>query len=205
MSNLEELLDKEVIGFISEVEQLHEYKALHEGTIKNETYIKFLKSFYIIETLSANAVSKASINTKENNPYLSKRFDLCAEGEGGHAEVVLKDLSDMGIKQVEGEDSEIVKNYNDFLQNGANDFPAQIVGHSYIFESASAVLFPKQGKINKPKRFVEIHAKEDPGHSQAIRRTVRNIEPDLTKEQKDQIIQFAKKSGEYFIEIMNHF
>jgi len=191
MDNLEASLDKEVIEFITEVEQLDEYNALHEGTISDETYIKFLKTFYVMELISADAVNKASQNTKENNPYLSKRFDLCAEGERGHAEIALKDLRDMGIKKV------------NFLQQGADDFPAQIVGHSYIFESASAVLFPKQEIVDNPKKFVEIHAKEDPGHSQAIRRTVRKIEPDLSKEEKEKIINFSKKSGQYFIDLFS--
>ncbi len=64
MDNLEASLDKEVIEFITEVEQLDEYNALHEGTISNETYIKFLKTFYVMELISADAVNKASQNTK---------------------------------------------------------------------------------------------------------------------------------------------
>ena len=49
MDSLEASLDKEVIEFITEVEQLDEYKALHEGTISDETYIKILKTFYVME------------------------------------------------------------------------------------------------------------------------------------------------------------
>ena len=203
MDSLEASLDKEVIEFIKEVEQLDEYNALHEGNISDETYIRILKTFYIMELISADAVNKASQNTKQNNPYLSKRFDLCAQGERGHAEIALKDLQDMGIKKVDTNGADIAKAYNNFLQQGADDFPAQIVGHSYIFESASAVLFPKQEIVDNPKRFVEIHAKEDPGHSQAIRRTVRKIEPDLSKEEKEKIINFSKKSGRYFIDLFN--
>jgi len=203
MNNLEESLDKEVIELISEVEQLDDYQALHDGTISDETYIKFLKTFYVMELISADAVNKASQNTKENDPYLSERFDFCAEGERGHAEIVLKDLEDMGIKKVDTNGAQIVTDYNDFLQRGADDFPAQIVGHSYIFESASAVLFPKQEIVGSPKRFVEIHAKEDPGHSQAIRRTLRKIEPKLSKEEKEKIVDFSKKSGRYFIDLFN--
>ena len=176
---------------------------MHEGTISDETYIKILKTFYVMELISADAVNKASQNTKQNNPYLSKRFDLCAQGERGHAEIALKDLQDMGIKKVDTNGADIAKAYNNFLQQGADDFPAQIVGHSYIFESASAVLFPKQEIVENPKRFVEIHAKEDPGHSQPIRRTVRKIEPDLSKEEKEKIINFSKKSGRYFIDLFN--
>jgi len=126
-------------------------------------------------------------------------------------------MQDMGIKKVDtnGADiangADIVKAYNNFLQQGADDFPAQIVGHSYIFESASAVLFPKQEIVDNPKRFVEIHAKEDPGHSQAIRRTVRKIEPDLSKEEKEKmskeekekIVSFSKRSGRYFIDLFS--
>ncbi|HSG31368.1 MAG TPA: hypothetical protein VLB82_07475 [Thermodesulfobacteriota bacterium] len=203
MLNLEELLDKEVIEFIGEVEQLDEYKALHGGTITDETYIRFLKTFYIMESISADAVHRASQNTKQTNPYLSQRFDFCAEGERGHAEIALKDLLDMGISGVDTNGNGIVNKYNDFLQTGADELPAQIVGHSYIFESASAVLFPKQEIADNPKRFVEIHAKEDPGHSQAIRRTVRKIEPDLSTEEKKKIVNFSKQSGRYFIDLFS--
>lgn len=203
MSRLEESLDKQVIEFISEIEKLDEYQAMHEGTISDEDYIRFLKSFYIMESISADAVYKASANTKESDPYLSQRFDFCAEGERGHAEIALEDLSDMGVTDVHLNGTGVFKEYNDFLQNGADEFPAQIVGHSYIFESASAVLFPKQEIADSPKRFVVLHAKEDPGHSQAIRRTVRKIEPGLSDEQKDRILEFSKKSGRYFIELLS--
>jgi hypothetical protein len=203
MSNLEESLDKQVIEFISEVERLDEYKALHAGTISKQNYIRLLKTFYIMESISADAVNKASQNTKENDPYLSERFDFCAEGEIGHAEIALKDLRDMGIEKVETNGAQIVKDYDRFLQDGADNFPAQIVGHSYIFESASAVLFPKQEITDNPKRFVELHAKEDPGHSQAIRRTVRKIEPALSTEEKEKIVNFSKKSGRYFIDLFS--
>ncbi|NIP39173.1 MAG: hypothetical protein GWO07_13670 [Candidatus Dadabacteria bacterium] len=203
MPNLEESLDKEVIEFIGEVEQLDEYKALHEGTISDQTYIRFLKTFYIMESISADAVNKASRNTRESDPYLSQRFDFCAEGERGHAEIALKDLSDMGVAGVDTNGTGIVTAYNDFLQKGADELPAQIVGHSYIFETASAVLFPKQEITGKPKRFAEVHAKEDPGHSQAIRRTVRKIEPSLSTEEKQKIVSFSKQSGRYFIDLFS--
>jgi len=109
MDSLEASLDKEVIEFITEVEQLDKYKALHEGTISDETYIRILKTFYVMELISADAVNKASQNTKQNNPYLSKRFDLCAQGERGHAEIALKDLQDMGIKKVDTNGADIAK------------------------------------------------------------------------------------------------
>jgi hypothetical protein len=203
MPNLEESLDKEVIEFIGEVEQLDEYKALHEGSISDENYIRLLKTFYIMESISADAVNKASRNTKKVNPYLSQRFDFCAEGERGHAEIALKDLADMGISKVEKNGTGIVHEYNKFLQQAADELPAQIVGHSYIFESASAVLFPKQEITDKPRRFAEVHAREDPGHSQAIRRTVRKIEPELSTEEKQKIVSFSKKSGRYFINLFS--
>ncbi len=185
------------------LENIENVQILKSGSITLDIYKKFLKTFYFIEDLSQKAVYKAAENTSESNPYLSKRFDLCAEGERGHAEIALKDLQDMGIKKVDTNGADIVKAYNNFLQQGADDFPAQIVGHSYIFESASAVLFPKQEIVDNPKRFVEIHAKEDPVHSQAIRRTVRKIEPKLSKEEKEKIVNFSKKSGRYFIDLFN--
>ena len=37
----------------------------------------------------------------------------------------------------------------------------------------------RTGRLEYPSKFIEVHAKEDPGHSLAIKRTVRKIEEDL--------------------------
>jgi hypothetical protein len=201
MSSLEGLLDREVDIFVNKIEKLDEYKDLRYNNISNTCYIRFLSSFYIMESLSADAVNKASENTRDTDPYLSRRFDYCAEGERDHADVAIADLKAMGVKELHVDELNNVKNYRKFLLKGADEFPAQIIGHSYIFENSSAIIFPQQNKIEKPFRFIELHANEDPGHSLAIKRTVRKIEVNLSEVEKSRIAEFARKSGEFFLEI----
>ena len=201
MSSLEGLLDREVSLFIDRIEQLDEYQDLKNMNISNESYIKFLHSFYIMESLSADAVNKASENTRDTDPYLSMRFDFCAEGERDHADIAIADLKAMGVTEFRADELNQVKKYRKFLLNGADEFPPQIVGHSYIYENSSAIIFARQSKINKPFKFIELHANEDPGHSIAIKRTVRKIEQNLSEDNKNRIADFARKSGEYFFEI----
>ena len=93
--------------------------------------------------------------------------------------------------------------YDDFLQECAHEFPLGILGHSYLFENASGMMFPKYNSIKFPSKFVETHAKEDPGHSIAIKRTVRSIENDLNEDEQERIISFAKKSGEYLLKLFH--
>ena len=176
MSNLESRLDKEVNNYLQIVEGREEVKNLLSASIALDVYCNFLKLFYIIEYLSQKAVKKASENTAQINPYLSKRFDLCARGELGHAEIALKDLSDLGETEFELKNKDLVDEYDEFLQREADEFPLGILGHSYLFENVSGILFPKNKPIDFPSKFIEVHAKEDPGHSIAIKKTVRNIE-----------------------------
>ena len=66
---------------------------LQSGSITLSIYKKFLRTFYFIEDLSQKAVNKAAQeHIFESNPYLSKRFEVCAIGELGHAQIALKDL-----------------------------------------------------------------------------------------------------------------
>ncbi|MGI9533382.1 MAG: hypothetical protein ACR2NW_00385 [Thermodesulfobacteriota bacterium] len=203
MSNLESRLDEEVHSYLQIVETKEEVKELQSGNVTLTVYRKFLMTFYIIEYISQKAVKKASENTAQENPYLSKRFDLCAKGELGHADIALKDLSDMGEKDFELNNKQLVDEYDNFLQNEADEFPLGILGHSYLFENVSGLLFPKNKPLKYPSKFIEVHAKEDPGHSQAIKKTVRNIEAGITEDDIEKIIVFSRKSGKYLLKLFD--
>ncbi|MCC6713467.1 MAG: hypothetical protein IT344_08910 [Candidatus Dadabacteria bacterium] len=201
MERLEERLDREVGAYLERVEGMDEVKALLSGEIPRESYVKFLKTFYVIEDISRRAVLKAADRTKYDVPYLSKRFLLCARGEEGHAEIALKDLAEMGVTGVDVSGATEVGEYDEFLQKAAGEFPLGVLGHSYLFENASGIMFPKHEDLPYPSKFIVVHAKEDPGHSLAIKRTVRNIESDITDEDKDRIIDFARESGERLLRV----
>ena len=201
MGALEELLDEEVKSYLNKVKRKKEVKSLISGNIGKCTYEKFLKTFYIIEFLSQRAVNMASVVTEKDAPYLSKRFHSCAQGELGHAEIALKDFKDMGGESINPFEIEIVNKYDEFLQDTAVNFPLGILGHSYLFENVSGLLFPDHQSTEFPSKFIEVHAKEDPGHSLAIKRTVRNIEKDLDEEEITKIIDLSKQSGNYLMEI----
>lgn len=199
MERLEEKLDREVGDYLSRVEGMDEVRALLSGEVSQRDYIRFLKTFYIIEHISQRAVLRAAERTEESNPYLSERFRMCARGELGHAEIALEDLSGMGIEDVDIADIPLAEGYDSFLMEEAEKSPLGILGHSYLFENASGIMFPKHKKPAYPSKFIEVHAKEDPGHSLAIKRTVRKIEPELSSAEEDRIIGFAKKSGAYLL------
>jgi len=203
MNSLEAKLDWLVIAYLNDVEDMKEVKALISGEISKDDYIRFLKTFYIIEHISQKAVNLASKMTKEENPYLSKRFDVCAKGELGHAEIALEDLKGLGVGEVGLSEVSIATEYDGLLQECAHEFPLGILGHSYLFENASGAMFPKHKNLNFPSKFVEIHAKEDPGHSLAIKRTVRNIENDLSDDEQERILAFTKKSGEFLLNLFH--
>ena len=203
MGNLESRLDEEVNNYLQIVKNKEEVQNLLDATITLDIYRNFLKTFYIIEYLSHKAVKKASENTAQSNPYLSKRFDICAMGEMGHAEIALKDLSDLGDKDFELSNKQLVDEYDEFLQTEANEYPLGILGHSYLFENVSGILFPENKPLSYPSKFIEVHAKEDPGHSLAIKKTVRNIEADISEEDIEKIILFSRKSGEYLLRLFN--
>ena len=201
MSNLESSLDNEVQNYLEILKKNENVQTLQSGSITLSIYKKFLKTFYFIEDLSQKAVNKAAHNTSETNPYLSKRFEYCAKGELGHAQIALKDLRDVGEDTIDSDNKALIDEYNDFLQNEADEYPLGILGHSYLFENVSGILFPKNSPLNYPSKFIEVHAKEDPGHSIAIKRTVRKIEKDLDGNDIIRIINFSKKSGEYLINV----
>jgi len=203
MEKLESLLDIEVETYLRRVKDKEEVKDLVSGNLSKETYARFLFTFYIIEFLSQRAVNMASINTKDSDPYLSKRFHSCAQGELGHAEIALRDLKDLGEKEINPFCLEIVKEYDEFLQNAAAQFPLAILGHSYLFENVSGLLFPELETVPDPSTFIEVHAKEDPAHSLAIKKTVRRIEKNLGKEKIEKIVQFSRKSGDYLMRLFD--
>lgn len=201
MSRLEQHLDKEVENYLEIVESKPEVKKLQNGSISSDIYRKFLKTFYIIECLSHKAVKRASQKTASFDPYLSKRFHLCAQGELGHAEIALKDLSNLGEKDFELNNKQIVDEYDNFLQKHADNYPLGILGHSYLFENVSGILFPKGKPIDFPSKFIEVHAKEDPRHSQAIKKTVRHIEKGISDDDIEKIIGITRKSGSYLLKV----
>ncbi|MDE0159430.1 MAG: hypothetical protein OXN24_05170 [Candidatus Dadabacteria bacterium] len=203
MEKLESLLDIEVETYLRRVKDKEEVKDLVSGNLSKKTYARFLFTFYIIEFLSQRAVNMASINTKDSDPYLSKRFHSCAQGELGHAEIALRDLKDLGEKEINPFCLEIVREYDELLQNAAEQFPLAILGHSYLFENVSGILFPELETVPEPSTFIEVHAKEDPAHSLAIKKTVRRIEKDLGEEEIEKIVQFSRKSGDYLMRLLD--
>ncbi len=203
MEKLESLLDIEVKTYLQRVKSKEEVKDLVSGNLTRETYARFLFTFYIIEFLSQRAVNMASINTKDSDPYLSKRFHSCAQGELGHAEIALRDLKDLGEKETNPFCLEVVREYDEFLQNAAEQFPLAILGHSYLFENVSGLLFPELETVPDPSTFIEVHAKEDPAHSLAIKKTVRRIEKDLGEEKIEKIVQFSRESGDYLMRLFD--
>jgi len=205
MNSLEARLDREVITYLTKVEDIPEVKALLSGTISKDDYVRFLKTFYIIEYISQRAVNLASEMTREENPYLSKRLQVCAKGELGHAEIALQDLEGLGVGGVEMSESPIAHEYDRVLQDCAQEFPLGVLGHSYLFENASGTMFPKHNPLAFPFKFIEVHAKEDPGHSLAIKRTIRHIENDLSDEEQARMIAFANKSGDYLLKVLDSF
>ncbi len=203
MEKLESLLDAEVDTYLLMLRERNEIKDLVSGNVSKKTYAEFLLTFYIIEYLSQRAVNMASINTRDSNSYLSKRFHSCAQGELGHAETALRDLRNLGQNETDPFSIKTVKEYDRFLQDAAENFPLAILGHSYLFENASGILFPEVAEIPFPSLFIEIHAKEDPMHSVAIKKTVRRIEVDLSDQDKRRIVQFAKESGELLMRLFD--
>jgi len=201
MSNLESSLDNEVQNYLKLLGNNQNVQMLQSGSITLSIYKKFLKTFYFIEDLSQKAVNKAAINTTGSNPYLSQRFEFCAKGELGHAQIALEDLKEIGVVTIDTDNKKLIDEYHEFLQKEADEYPLGILGHSYLFENVSGILFPKNKQLDYPSKFIEVHAKEDPGHSLAIKRTVRKIEKDLDSTDINRIINFCKKSGEYLIKV----
>jgi hypothetical protein len=201
MAKLEEMLDKEVGEYLGRVEGMEEAKALLSGKISREDYIRFLKTFYIIEYISREAVLGAAERTGERNPYLASRFLACAQGEAGHAEIALEDLAGVGVHGVDMSEVPTALEYDEFLQREASKFPLGILGHSYLFENTSGIMFPRHKRLPYPSKFIEAHAKEDPGHSLAIKKTVRKIEPGLKAGEKKKIVEFAKASGDFLLRV----
>lgn len=203
MEKLESLLDTEVKTYLQRVMDREETKKLVSGNLDRATYARFLLTFYIIESLSQRAVNMASVNTRDSDPYLSKRFHSCAQGELGHAEIALRDLRDLGEEETNPFSIDIVREYDEFLQDAAERFPLAILGHSYLFENVSGLLFPEVKLPPGPSTFIEVHAKEDPIHSVAIKKTVRRAEKDLGTEDIEEIVRFSRESGDYLMRLFD--
>jgi hypothetical protein len=201
MESLEQKLDKEVEDYLGRVEGTAEITALLGDGISRQDYTRLLKTCYVIEYVSRKAVLLSADKTEQDNPYLSQRFKLCAKGEEGHAEIALRDLKDMGVDGVDMSDIPHAEDYDSMLQENARNFPLGILGHSYLFENASGIMFPKHNGHDYPSEFIRVHAKEDPGHSIAIKRTVRRVEPGLSADDIENIARFARESGEYLLRI----
>lgn len=199
--SLEQKLDKEVEDYLDVVEGTEEITSLMGDGISREDYVRLLKTCYVIEHVSRSAVLLASDVTENTNPYLSKRFKFCAKGEEGHAEMALRDLKDMGVEGVKLSDLPHVEDYGSMLMDTAENFPLGILGHSYLFENASGIMFPKHSGHDYPSEFIRVHAKEDPGHSIAIKRTVRHLESDLSEDDIENTARFARESGEFLLRI----
>ena len=203
MEKLESLLDAEVEAYLQRVKDRDEVKDLVSGNIDRKTYARFLLTFYVIEHISQRAVNMAGINTKDSNPYLSRRFHSCAQGELGHAEIALRDLRDLGEDEPDPMSLETAGEYDGFLQKAAEEFPPAVLGHSYLFENASGLLFPEVKPLPHPSMFIEVHAREDPAHSVAIKKTVRKVERTLDEREIERIVEFSRKSGDYLMRLFD--
>ena len=203
MEKLESLLDAEVEAYLQRVKDRDEVKDLVSGNIDRKTYARFLLTFYVIEHISQRAVNMAGINTKDSNPYLSRRFHSCAQGELGHAEIALRDLRDLGEDEPDPMSLETAGEYDGFLQKAAEEFPPAVLGHSYLFENVSGLLFPEVKPLPHPSAFIEVHAREDPAHSVAIKKTVRKVERTLDEREIERIVEFSRKSGDYLMRLFD--
>ncbi len=197
MEKLETLLDAEIDSFLSQARELPEIKALVSGKLSKAQYKKLLRTFRLVEQISHRAVNTAAIYAGETgNAYLAGRLGSCATGELGHAELAIEDLRDLGDKSAENRKHKTADGWQKELLKKAREFPPAIIGHSYLFEGASGILF-QDAVVPKgmPERFVVVHAKEDPAHARAIKRTIRTMEKELSEKQRDGIVKFARKSG----------
>ena len=194
MEKLEQLLDREIDRFLSEARAVPEVRALVSGGVSKGQYRKLLRTFCLVEQISHRAVNTAAIYAGEGgDAYLAGRLGSCAAGELGHAELALEDLRDLGEKSAKIPKAE---KWEAELLKKAREFPPAIIGHSYLFEGASGILF-QDAVVPKgmPDRFVAVHAKEDPAHAKAIRRTIRTMVKGLKPGQEEEIVKFARKSG----------
>ena len=195
MEKLEQLLDGEITRFLSGARGVPEVKALVSGRMSGGQYKKLLKTFCLVERISHRAVNTAAIYAGESgDAYLAGRLGSCAAGELGHAELALEDLRDLGEKNPQIPPAE---KWEAELLKKAREFPPAIIGHSYLFEGASGILFQDAVvPAGMPDRFVSVHAKEDPAHARAIKRTIRTMVKTLKPGRAEEIVKFARKSGE---------
>lgn len=200
---LEILLDAEIERFLAAARGLAEVSALVSGNLSRARYKKLLKTFCLVERISHSAVNTAAVRAADaGDSYLAGRLGSCAAGELGHAELAVEDLRDLGERNPEGNIPKSADAWKAELLSTAREFPAAIISHSYLFEGASGILF-QDAAVPKgmPDRFVSVHAKEDPAHARAIRRTIRAMEKGLSAKQSESIVKFARKSGERMMRV----
>ena len=58
-------------------------------------------------------------------------------------------------------------------------------------------MFPGHENPPYPSRFIEVHAKEDPRHSIAIKKTVRKIEPELSGVKRRRLSGSRARAGSF--------
>ena len=202
MMNLAQALDKEVHDFEQKLCEVERVKALLSGSISRTDYAALLTAFYFIEHQSRLAVTAAQCILHRRDAYLSKRFQLCADGEQGHAEMALADLRDLGVESVFPFSSPKISEYASLLQQEAAQRPHNILGHSFLFETASGILFPQVDEVSYPSMFVQTHALEDPKHTIAIKQTVKNVDKRIEADVKAGLIEFSRLSGSRFLELL---
>ena len=195
-------LDGEVQVFLEELKAVSCVEALIGGTITREAYIGLLGACYLIESYSSRAVEVAGSAVAESSPELSRRFGICAAGERGHAEVALEDLKGLGVPDGERFEIPEAREYRAFLEQEAAERPECILAHSHAFECASGELFPQVPELPFPDRFIRLHAREDPGHSVAIRRTVRMFEQTSPETMGEDLVVFARESRRRFLGVL---
>ncbi len=200
--NLLHALDREARLFEWKLCEVERVRTLLNGSISRQDYAALLTAFYFIEHYSRLAVTGARNVLREADPYLSKRFGQCADGEQGHAEMALADLKAIGFGSPLPCSSPKLAEYGRLLRQASEQRPYAILGHSFLFESTSGSLFPRIEKVPYPSTFVHTHALEDPGHTLAIRRTVKTADRRIEEAQKAGLVAFARLSGSRFLELV---
>ena len=200
--NLLHALDREARRFERKLCEVERVRALLNGSISRGDYAALLTAFYFIEHYSRLAVTGARDVLREADLYLSGRFGLCADGERGHAEMALADLKAIGFDGPLPCSSPKLSDYGRFLRHASEQRPYAILGHSFLFESTSGSLFPRMEKVPYPSTFVHTHAVEDPGHTLAVRQTVKTVDRRIEEARKADLVAFARLSGSRFLELV---
>ena len=141
---------------------------------------------------------RAAGNTEDTNPYLAARF-VRARAEEGHAEIALEDLAN-GNQRGGYVEYPVALEYDEFLQREADKFPLAILGHSYLFENASGSCSPAR-KAALPFQVHRGSRERRPEHSIAIKKTVEEDRARAQRDQKEEVVRFARESGEFLLTV----